>query len=521
MEFTAVDALLAALPPLLVLVLMVGLRWGGARAGAAGWAAALALALLVYGATGDVLFWAHVRSLVLTIDVSYIVWMALLLYMVVDRAGAMGVIADWFTGLTADRVLQVLLLGWVFTSFLQGVGGFGVPIAIVAPILVGLGLTPLAAIVVPSVGHAWAVTYGSVGSSMQALLGVTGVAVAPLIPPISVMLGAAAIGCGLLAAHAFQGMRGLRRALPAVLLIGGVMAVAQHVFASLGVWPVASALAALVGLVVGLWVTRWPMYRTTQVDAGPPRVAASGRRPPIGLALLGYILLVVLAVLLTGVVPIHDLLSAPRLAVDIPATVTALGWETAATESAGLPLLTHTGSILLYSALATYFVLKGRGYYPPGAERVIARGVFNSGRKTTLGIFFMVSMATVMASSGMTRALAEWLAAAVPPALYAVVSVVIGALGAFMTGSNTNSNAVFGALQMETAQLMGLSVAVVLATQTASASIASMLAPAKIIVGSSTVGMSGQEGLVLRNLLVYGGLLLALIAVIALILLAG
>ena len=155
--------------------------------------------------------------------------------------------------------------------------------------------------------------------------------------------------------------------------------------------------------------------------------------------------------------------------------------------------------------------------YEPGAEREIAKGVWQKGKKAALGILFMVSMATIMANAGMTRSLAEWLAGAVPSDLYAFVSTTIGALGAFMTGSNTNSNAVFAALQMDTAALLSLSVPMVLATQTASAAIASVLAPAKIIVGASTVGMSGDEGRVLRNLVLYGGALLLLIAILAFI----
>ena len=71
--------------------------------------------------------------------------------------------------LTADKGMQALIIGWVFASLLQGVGGFGVPVAVIAPIMVGLGFTPLSAVVVPSIGHSWAVTFGSLGSSFQVM----------------------------------------------------------------------------------------------------------------------------------------------------------------------------------------------------------------------------------------------------------------------------------------------------------------------------------------------------------------
>lgn len=528
MSLSPFDVLLAAAPPLTVLVLMVGLRWGGSKAGPAGWFVALVIAVWRFGAGLEVIGYAHVRSLVLTVDVVYIVWAALLLYQVVEQAGALQVIAGWFTRLTQDDVLRVLLLGWVFTSFLQGVGGFGVPVAVVAPLLVGLGLTPLAAVVVPSIGHAWAVTFGSLASSFIALIGVTGMDPDALAPPAALLLGISAFGCGLLAAHSYAGWRGLWRALPAVLGIGLVMAAGQYLLATNDLWNIGAAGGSLAGLVVGLWVTRWPWYRRAGLRRAPESLeleaATNPGDPPEGegrpassfpLAIAGYVILVVLAVLITGVAPIKSWLGQFRVTLPVPEVSTALGWVTPAAPNLGINILGHTGAVLVYSAVITYVLYRRGGYYAPGAGRAIINGMLKQGIRPALGIFSMVGMATIMANVGMTRALAEWLARAVPPDLYAFVATAIGSLGAFMTGSNTNSNAVFAALQQETAALLGLSVTMVLGAQTASAAIASLLAPAKIIVGASTVGLGGNEGVVLRRLLLYGGLLLLLIAALS------
>lgn len=509
------DVLLAALPPLAVLVLMVGWRWGGSKAGTVGWIIALVLATVRFGAGFEVQAYAHLRALILTIDVVLIVWTALLLYMVVDQAGALKVIADWFSSLTGDDVLRVLLLGWVFTSFLQGVGGFGVPVAIAAPLLVGLGLKPLAAVVIPSIGHAWAVTFGSLGSSYITLTGVTGLDGAYLAPESAFILGIAALACGLLAAFAYAGWRGIQRGLPAVLIIGTTMAVVQYIAATNGLWNIASALGGLAGLIVGLIVTRLPFYRAAEQ---PPPPEPDPNRPSFPLAISGYVILVILAVLIKGVDPVKDLFSTVELAIGVPQVETSNGWITEA-DDIGFGIFGHTGAILLYSSLIAYFLFQRGGYYQPDTRKKIIAGVRKKGIPPAIGILTMMCMAIIMANSGMTREIAEWMSDSVPTDLYAFVATGIGALGAFMTGSNTNSNAVFAVLQMDTARLMGLSVPAVLAAQTASAAIASLLAPAKIMVGASTVGLGGDEGRVLRALFAYGGALLLLIAIIAFVML--
>jgi lactate permease len=124
-------------------------------------------------------------------------------------------------------------------------------------------------------------------------------------------------------------------------------------------------------------------------------------------------------------------------------------------------------------------------------------------------------MAVIMQHAGMTDTLAQGLSGAVG-SIFPVISPWMGALGAFMTGSNTNSNVVFAALQMRTAELLNLPVAVILAAQTAGAALGSVVAPTKIVVGASTAGMAGREGEVMRKMLVYVGILILIISLLAL-----
>jgi lactate permease len=126
---------------------------------------------------------------------------------------------------------------------------------------------------------------------------------------------------------------------------------------------------------------------------------------------------------------------------------------------------------------------------------------------SSIGIAAMVGMAVVMSHAGMTEILARGLAQGMG-GLFPLASPWIGVLGAFMTGSNTNANVVFAALQKRTADLLGYSAAIILAAQTSGAAIGSVIAPTKIIVGASTAGLAGKEGLVLRALLLYVAILI-------------
>jgi len=135
---------------------------------------------------------------------------------------------------------------------------------------------------------------------------------------------------------------------------------------------------------------------------------------------------------------------------------------------------------------------------------------------SSIGIVTMVGMALAMTDSGMTYALANGMKS-VAGAFYPLVAPFIGVLGAFMTGSNTNSNILFGALQRDTATLLGISTTAVLAAQTTGGALGSMLAPAKIVVGCSTVGLAGQEGQVLRRGVAYGLVIAAVMGLVALV----
>ncbi len=502
------DFILAITPIALILFLMVGLRWGAARAGGAGYLTALLIASLYFGVGPVLLAYAHAKALLLSLDVLLIIWAAFLLYRVADEAGAIRTIGQALPHLTNDKGMQAVIIGWVFATFLQGVGGFGVPVAVIAPILVGLGFAPLAAVVIPSIGHGWAVTFGSLGSSFQALIAATGLPGEVLVSASALFLGIAGLVVGWMVVHAAQGWQAVARLFWVVLVIGLVMSTTQYLVAVSGLWNIGAFVAGIAGLLVSVPLAR--RHRGDQADNGDLDLKK------LVIALSGY-LMMMLVILIVQLVPaVNSFLSQVVIQVDFPQVSTSLGYITPAGAGRKIYFFRHTGVVLAYASIFAYLIYRAAGYYKPGAVARILNGTLRRVLSSSVSIFSMVTMAVIMEHAGMTDVLARGLADGMG-ALFPFAAPWIGALGAFMTGSNTNSNVVFGALQMRTAQLLGYSVAIILAGQTAGAALASVLAPTKVVVGASTAGMAGKEGDVMRKLLIYTGLLLVLISILTLV----
>ncbi len=514
MQLNLLTWVLALSPVLVVLVLMLGLKWGGSKAGAVSWFVAVIVAALFFGAGARLIAYTQVKAVLLTIDVLYIIWTALLLFHIADEAGAVRVIGQALPALTADRTLQGLLLGWLFASFLQGMGGFGVPVAVAAPLLVGLGFTPVQAVLMACLGHGWAVNFGSLATSFQTLMAVTNLPGELLAPESAVLLGVSSFGCGMLVALVANGWKEMLRKTPLVLLLSAVMGMAQYLLVTNGIWTLGATGGSIAGLLVGVALTRLPVYRGQAQDN-----RAAGEKPrSLLVAFSAYLVLVVLAFALNLIPPVNRSLDSIFFTLQFPALSTAGGFAIAAESGRKINIFGHPGAILTYASAIAYFIYARAGYFKAGAPRRILDKVSRGAVNSSLGIVSMVGMAVIMSHSGMTNLLAEGLSRSFGALAYPVIAPFIGALGAFITGSNNNSNVLFAVLQMRTAELLGLSPTLILAAQTAGGSLGSVMAPAKVIVGCSTVGLGDHEGVVMGRILIYGVIPIAVVSLLALIL---
>jgi lactate permease len=500
MEINLFTWFLAAGPIILFLVVMLGFKWGGSRAGAMSWLATVLVALIFFGANFELIAYTYSKAFFLSLDVLLIIWTALFLFILTEQAGTITKIGNWLTDLTTDKAMQGIFLGWLFPSFLQGMGGFGVPVAVAAPLLVSTGFNPIQALVMSSVGHAWGVTFGSMASSYQSMLAVTNLPGELLAPATSALLGILAFISGLLVTFVADGFKGLKRAFFTTTLISAILAGGQYLLSSSGLWIIAVTVPALVALIIN--------YLIIAVRRSPKTPSRISQKDLL-LSLLPYVILVTLTLVFNLVGWFKATLGQVKFELIFPEIATSLGDVTPAGPGRAIRLLTHPGSIIFLSAMITYLVFNAAGILKKNDLSVIFKRTVKSSINTTIAIFTMVGIATIMSHTQMTEVLASGISRAFGRSVFPLVSPFIGALGAFITGSNSNSNVLFAALQMRTAELLGLSVPLILAAQTAGGAMGSMMAPAKVILGCATVGLINKEGEVIGKILIYGvGLIL-------------
>ncbi len=525
---------LAFLPILIVLALMLILHWGGQRAGPAGWLAGILVAALAFGLTPQVLWVSQAKGVLLALYVLAVLWPAILLYNVVNQAGGIRAIALALEQTITDRPLLLIVLAWAFSGVLEGLAGFGLPIAVVAPMLTTLGVSPVTAVAAVAVGHSWSVTFGDMGVIFQTLIGVTHYDGAYLAPAAAVMLGLACVACGLAAARILH----TGKRWPFVLFLAILMALTQYALAASGLTPLGALGAGIVGVGGGVVLSKVASRGAEeQGRKGAGETRSRGEReqgsrgakaralpisgaptlpipPALRDALVSYGGLTVLMSILALVQPLRAALNPFVWQMDFPQVSTTTGFVTLAGAGQAFRFFLHPGSAITLVALFSYWFYRRQGHCPVGTWRTVLKSTWRSASPSSVGILFMMGLAGLMDHCGMTMLLAQGLSAVVGAA-FPLVSPMVGILGAFATGSNNNSNVLFGSLQKSAALLLSIDPRILLAAQTAGGSLGSMLAPAKLIVGCSTVGLDKHDGEVLRHTLLYGlgiGLALGLFA---------
>ncbi|MFT2752970.1 L-lactate permease [Clavibacter sp. Sh2088] len=540
------SALVAAIPILVFLFCLVVVKLTGLQAAGIALVAEAVVALAVFGMPVPALAGAGLLGLLSAIwPIAYIILMAVWLYRLAVASGKFDVIRASIAAISPDQRIQVLLISFCFGAFLEGVAGFGVPIAICAAMLVTLGFRPVRAAMISLVANFAAGAYGAVGIPVIVGAQVGGIDVMDLSRDLALILQPVTLLIPFLLVVILDGFRGLRETWPATLVVTLVFSGTQAaVLLFLGP-ELAAILPGLLGMVALAALRLVWQPRHTFVE-GEPRVAAS---PPVGggagraggstatatltapvatvpaiapvrhtprevLAAWSpfYVLTVLVFVWST---PAFKALSAPGgplawavVTVPMPGVtgrITTAGGAVVANAWSWTPL-GATGTAILLAVVIT--ALTSRALTRPVVLAQL-RSTWRDLWKALVLIAAILVLAQIANLSGGSAGIGGALAGA--GVWFPLLAPVIGWVGVFLTGSVVNANTLFAQLQATTAGRIGVDATLLVGASTAGGAAAKVISPQSIAIAAGAVGLSGREGEILRASIGYSlGILVVL-----------
>ncbi len=491
------SALAAAIPLIVVLVLMGGLRRSGLVSSAYGLGSAAILAVAVWRMPVGLAAWSVAFGFAYAVcSILWLVFAALWLYNLAVSTGSFELLRKWVEqNASGDPCVQAILVTFCFGALLEGSAGFGSPIAVTAFLLVGLGFESRKAVVVALVANTAPVAFGGMGIPIVALAGVTGLETMKLSAMVGRQLPFLSFVLPLYLTLLVGGGKGLRRCWPAALVAGGSFASAQFLVSNF--WgpyatDVLSSLTSMAALVAFLrvWSPRSSLkVATVKPVRTPDRDAITGAQAFS--AWLPWIVLSVVMMLWSYL----KLFQMGQIAIPIPelhnGILITLYQRLYSAIFNFQPLATGTG--VLAAALVTALCVRTR------PRRFLQAGgtTLRQLRLPGLTVLFIVGLAYIYNYSGMAFTLGAAVAQA--GAIFPVVSSYLGWAACFLSGSDTSANLLFGNLQVSAAHQLHLNPVLLAATNASGAVAGKMISPQNIAIGVTTVGLIGREGKVLHG----------------------
>ena len=529
-------SVLSVLPIITVAVFLVILRWPASRAMPLSFGTAIALALAVWQVPAVQVLAASINGLIVALTLLYIIFGAILLLNTLQESGALKTIRQGFTDITPDRRVQVIIIAWLFGSFIEGSAGFGTPAAVAVPLLVGLGFPGMAAVTAGMIIQSTPVSFGAAGTPI--LVGVNiGLSADPAIREYAAQLGyvdwnafLAFIGLKVAILHAAAGT------LVPLILVSAItrfFGKNHSVAEGLQVWKFAlfaacamtipyvaaayflgpefpSLLGSLVGLAIVVTAARrgifvpppeqawefdrkenWPANWTGSIQ--PKDVTHRSGSMTLRKAWSPYVLVAVL-LLLTRLrtLPFGGWLQAWTIS-----WPNIFGTEV----SASVQPLFLPGTIFIVVSLAAWWLHQ----IPTASYKTSWTTSLRVTAAASVALVFTVPMVQVFINSyggaagyeRMPIALADGVAALVGSA-WPIVAPFIGGIGAAVAGSNTVSNMMFSLFQFDMGQRIGVDPTWVVALQAVGGAAGNMICVHNVVAASAVVGLLGREGAVIR-----------------------
>lgn len=522
---------LALVPIAVILVLLSVFNISSKKVMPIGWVVALLIAAFAWKMPIlDLSAWTIVGAFK-GLEIVITIFGAILLLNTMKYSGGMTVISNGFNSITKDRRLQAILIPWLFGAFIESTAGFGTPAALAGPLLVGLGFPPLAAAMVSLICNSTPVPFGGVGlPTLTAITTVNENVVNAGYDPevwrfvstrwVAIIQGIGGIFVPLIAVmlltKIFGKEKSFKPALEALpfLIFGGLAFSVPYILLGTFVGPeFPSLLGSLIGLVLVIgaikigflvpknvwtfageeeWEDDWKSGDVIQQIPG----SALKRAEDISLIRAWVPYLIILSILLiTRIKSLGVGAIVQKVQIGFQ---NALGVEGA---SYSFKLLWLPGTIFTLISLLTILIHKMDGDAVSNAWK-------NTMKQITgpfIAMIFGVAVVQVMLCTarnpigidGMMTTMARTLSNIAGPA-YPIVASVIGNFGAFISGSNTQSNMLFGSMQFEAAQMLGMAPTLIFALQCSGGAIGNMICVNNVVAAAATVGAGKAEGRIVK-----------------------
>lgn len=512
---------LAAMLPLIVLLIGIPLMMKpAAKVAPVAWLVTVLTAIFVFHFPAKVTLLAALQGgLTGLFPIMYIPFGALVVYNVLKVTGWMDKMQGAMANLTVDRRAQALLIAFGFGAFLEGICGFGAPVAIPASILIGLGYNPMMAALVCLVANTGPVPFGSLAIPTVTLAKTTGLDLMRLSQMTGRFMAPLALIMAFATVYAMSKSKGLKGALGTIFVAGLSFSITEFLvsnFVSVELTSVLAGLACL--LATALWLNLRKQGEPWLFEGDAPVVATrkAFNLKELFLSWLPYLLLAVLVIavnlpktkpLFTGAAPGWSWVTL-KFQLYNPGKLYSFTW------------LATPGTIMLIAG-AIAFPFMGIKYSVMGEQ---VGKTFKQMIPSFIAVACILSIAEVMNLAlpiidpktklavigdlatkqiSMVATMANGIIALVSQHVYPFLSPLLGTLGVFLTGSNTSANALFGNLQKLTAQGMGLSDILMASAGSAGASAGKMISPQSIVIAATAVGLAGKEGLIMRQTIKY------------------
>ena len=508
------SALIAAIPIIFFFLALTLLRLKGHVAGTITVILSFLIAVFVYGMPiGPAISSAIYGFFYGLWPIAWIIVGAVFLYKISVVTGDFNIVRHSILGITEDQRLQLILVGFAFGAFLEGAAGFGAPVAITAALLAGLGFRPLYAAGLCLIANTAPVAFGAMGIPIIVAGQVSNIDPFLLSQMAGRQLPFLSVFVPFMLVIIMDGWRGVRETWPAVLVGGGTFAIVQFLTSNYFGPELPDITAAIATLVVlPLFLRFWQpkrIFRFDESEAAPKEEVPHYSTGQIIKAWSPFIILTVF-VMVWSIAPFKKLfakggaLESWVLSFDVSflnniivKTAPIVATDSKISAVYKFDWFSATGTAIILAAIASTFVLKMR----PAR----ALGVFGMTLKELAlpiySIGIVLAFAFIANYSGLSSTLA--LALSHTGKSFTFFSPFLGWLGVFVTGSDTSSNALFGALQATTAHQIGVPDVLLVAVNTTGGVTGKMISPQSIAIACAAVGLVGKESDLFRYTVKY------------------